>query len=91
MTDDDGRVKLLDFGIAKLLEGRQPLATQEGLAPMTPPYASPEQIRGEAVSTASDVFSLGVLLYELLTGRRPHEGESPEELARAIREREPRV
>jgi serine/threonine protein kinase len=71
----EGQVKLLDFGIAKLLEdedGGAPTAiTIDGAAALTPAYAAPEQVTGQPVSTATDVFSLGVLLYELLTGRHP--------------------
>lgn len=72
----NGRVKLLDFGIAKLLDGkaRSPDAGA-GSSPLTPRYASPEQILGETVSTSSDVYSLGVILYELLAGVRPYEGK----------------
>ena len=74
----DGVPKLLDFGIAKLLDagavdGVEALtATATGALLMTPDYASPEQVRGEAVSTATDVYSLGAVLYQLLTGQRPH-------------------
>jgi non-specific serine/threonine protein kinase/serine/threonine-protein kinase len=86
----DGTPKLLDFGIAKLLNpelGGATLApTVAGFNLMTPEYASPEQVRGEAVTTATDVYSLGVLLYELLTGRRPYRlnSRSPEEIARVV-------
>jgi serine/threonine-protein kinase len=68
----DGSPKLLDFGIAKLVN-EEPALTRMHERLMTPEYASPEQARGDAITTASDVYSLGILLYELLTGRRPFE------------------
>ncbi len=69
----EGQVKLLDFGIAKLLEPDSEgyTITVTMLRIMTPEYASPEQVKGEAVTTVGDVYSLGVVLYELLTGERP--------------------
>lgn len=74
LVDHDGEPKLLDFGIAKLLTpDRSGQTTETGFRLLTPEYASPEQIRGERVTTSSDVYSLGVLLYELLTGKKPYQ------------------
>ena len=91
----DGTPKLLDFGIAKLLKPEmyaQTIApTETMIRPMTPDYASPEQVKGQPVTTASDIYSLGVLLYELLTGHRPYRITSytPQELERVICDQEP--
>jgi serine/threonine protein kinase len=89
-----GVPRLLDFGIAKLLNPeffQTPLVTRTNWRPMTPEYASPEQIRGQAITTAADVYSLGILLFELLTGRRPYrtEGQSLLEMERLVCEGEP--
>ena len=90
-----GVPRLLDFGIAKLLNPgltQVPLATRTGWRPMTPEYASPEQIRGRAITTAADVYSLGALLFELLTGHRPYRaavGQSLLEMERLVCETEP--
>ena len=95
LVSADGSPKLLDFGIAKLLNpdlAAQTLdPTLTALRLMTPEYASPEQMSGETVTTSTDVYSLGVLLYELLTGQRPYRlrYRSPFEQARAICEEEP--
>jgi len=93
----DGEVKLLDFGIAKLLESDEPGAsatvlTQEGGRVLTPEYAAPEQVSGGTVTTATDVYALGVLMYVLFAGRHPagDSVRSPAELVRAIVDSEPR-
>jgi serine/threonine-protein kinase len=95
LVSTEGRVKLLDFGIAKLIEGEVPAVppteTREGGAAMTPAYAAPEQVTGGDITTATDVYSLGVLLHLLLAGRHPAEEalQTPADLVRALVETEP--
>ncbi len=90
LVSRDGVVKLLDFGIAKLVRSDEASGDQAvtgvGLAAMTTVYASPEQARGEVVTTATDVYSLGVVLYRLLAGRTPFlpEGRTPAQLLAAV-------
>jgi len=96
LVTEGGQVKLLDFGIAKLLDPETILSqeaprTRTGRLPMTPNYASPEQVRGTDVTTASDVYQLGIVLYELLAGRRPYsvEDKAPSDVEHIICEDEP--
>lgn len=95
LVTQDGTVKLVDFGIAKLLAsdgmGLASSHTQTGMKVMTPEFASPEQVQGRAITTASDVYSLGILLYLLLTGRKPYRFESTSmlEIERIVCETEP--
>jgi len=97
LVNKGGQAKLLDFGIAKLLDGEgqeatATLLTREGGMMLTPEYAAPEQVTGAAVTTATDIYSLGVLLYVLLTGQHPAGPgpHSPAQLLKAITEEEPR-
>jgi eukaryotic-like serine/threonine-protein kinase len=90
----EGVARLLDFGIAKVLNPQwspDATLTRTDWRPMTPEYASPEQVRGEPVTNATDIYSLGILLYELLTGHRPYRvrPDSPLEIERSVCEEEP--
>ena len=94
LVTPEGVPMLLDFGLAKVLEpgaDAAPDGTATDLRIFTPAYASPEQVKGEPITTASDVYSLGALLYVLLTGKRPYRVTSggADELARAVVEQEP--
>ena len=93
LVSADGAPKLLDFGLARILQTASTVSTETPtLLLLTPGYASPEQVRGERLTTATDIYSLGVVLYELLTGEGPYGGDrqSPMELCRAICDDEPK-
>jgi serine/threonine-protein kinase len=93
LVTPEGRVKLLDFGIAKQLEAEEAgsARTRTGLAPMTPAYAAPEQLAGGVVGVHTDIYSLGVVLFELLAGAPPFDlaDHTPAEAERMVREQEP--
>ncbi len=92
LVSSRGQVKLVDFGIAKLLDPEMlgGFVTRVEVRPMTPEYASPEQFRGEPLTTATDIYSLGVVLYEVLTARRPHISAAENgDLSKSIREQDP--
>jgi serine/threonine protein kinase len=95
MLTSDGRVKVLDFGLAKETQrehsGDTTLATEAGVVMGTPSYMSPEQVAGEVLDCRTDIFSLGIILYEMATGRRPFEGRTSAELAVAILRESPRA
>ena len=92
LVDESGSVKLLDFGTARLVDATAEAAlTKTGVFAFTPEYASPEQVRGDRVAVASDLYSAGVLLYRLLTGRLPYRiaGSSPADVARVVAHAQP--
>src|SRR5215510_1167456 len=95
LVTEEGAPRLLDFGIAKVFNPELASPTLDLTAPemrlMTPEYASPEQVRGEPITTASDIYSLGVVLYELLTGHHPYSTRNlpPSEIIRIVCEKEP--
>ena len=88
MVDEDRAVRLMDFGLAKWLADDSQV-TAEGRHVGTFRYMSPEQILGEPLDARSDLYALGVVLYELLCGRPPFDGQSPHELLQKVLEHEP--
>jgi Tol biopolymer transport system component len=94
MVTDDGRVKVLDFGLAKLSESEHgdeetQLMTQAGMVLGTVPYMSPEGVQGRPVDHRSDIFSFGILLYEMATGQRPFQGDNPASVISAVLKEQP--
>ncbi len=96
LVTDDGEPKLLDFGLAKLMDDNLSVdstQTQTAFRALTPAYASPEQLTNKLITTASDIYSLGIVLYELLTNERPFrfEGKSLDEIIRTVAQNEPQL